>query len=590
MSVDNQSQTVSNPNEIALKIKFPVTYPLVYKTVKIDPDQTVNQAIDTIVKSLNVENLSAHGVVLATPEPRIRRSTTKTGTWRRMTTLRRPSISEGSVNNNDNRERLTKSDGSSSNNANPESDTINTSNSHQFLIFEGEKKISEYAEAIKKHPYIEYKYKDADVKEVVDGEGFTREPTPDMWSNPDLQGHLTKQGHIVRNWKTRWFILQHNKLFYFKEPPTKWITKPTGSIYLNGCSVQAVSKGNSRPYCMELQEKGSSKVYLISARAQEELDTWIKWIEDASVKTESEPNNVKHNLHVETDSSLNFSLDQLISSGDPYTFYTDFESIGKGGLAIGVYAARDVRTNLKVAIKVMPITAKNLRYIIPEMINHKSMSHPNVVDFIDAYYVPEEKQLWVVLEYMTKGNLTKVLCPSNEVFVSFDEWKISFVSREVMKALQYLHDKDRIHRDIKSDNVLIGTQGEVKLADFGFVAQLTEKRRNRQTVVGTPYWMAPELIDGFPYGKEVDVWSLGILIIEMAEGLPPYYSHTPKKATQLISQQGVPPLKDKKKWTPEFLDFLDRCLTYDPQQRATVDELLDHPFIIKYKDIESLCE
>lgn len=145
----------------------------------------------------------------------------------------------------------------------------------------------------------------------------------------------------------------------------------------------------------------------------------------------------------------------------------------------------------QVAIKMIRLTAKNFKYIIPEIVHHKSLQHPNVVSFLDAYYVPDERQLWVVLECMAAGSLTNLLKPPQdptEEFNPLPERTIAYVSREVLKALSYIHSLNRVHRDIKSDNVLLGMNGEVKLADFGFVAQLDSSRRHRRTVVGTPYW------------------------------------------------------------------------------------------------------
>jgi len=194
---------------------------------------------------------------------------------------------------------------------------------------------------------------------------------------------------------------------------------------------------------------------------------------------------------------------------------------------------------------------------------------------------------------MSGGNLTQVLKPPEtpmDEYVPMKETAIAYICREVLKALDYIHDMNRVHRDIKSDNVLLGTTGEVKLADFGFVAQLTNTRQIRKTVVGTPYWMAPELIDGYPYGKEVDIWSLGIMTMEMAEGLPPYYSHKAKKATYLISEQGAPPLKNSKQWSKEFQDFLAKTLTYNPKERATTKQLLLHDFLKICKDVENVFE
>jgi len=147
--------------------------------------------------------------------------------------------------------------------------------------------------------------------------------------------------------------------------------------------------------------------------------------------------------------------------------------------------------------------------------------------------------------------------------------------------LNYLHSQNRIHRDIKSDNVLIHSNGTIKLADFGFAAQLTQSRNNRVTVVGTPYWMAPELIRGQPYDSKVDVWSLGIMGMEMAEGDPPYMEHPPLRALFLITTKGIPPVSRPEKWTENFKDFLNKNLTVEPQDRPTVAALLNHPFLLK---------
>ncbi len=155
-----------------------------------------------------------------------------------------------------------------------------------------------------------------------------------------------------------------------------------------------------------------------------------------------------------------------------------------------------------------------------------------------------------------------------------------------MSALQYIHSLHRIHRDIKSDNILIADTGEVKLginciifaklfkADFGYAAQLTKQKDKRNTIVGTPYWMAPELIRGQNYDIKVDIWSTGIMCMEMAEGEPPYMEFPPLRALFLITTKGIPDLKEPSAWTSDFKDFLQRCLEKEADARPDASDLL----------------
>jgi len=183
------------------------------------------------------------------------------------------------------------------------------------------------------------------------------------------------------------------------------------------------------------------------------------------------------------------------------------------------------------------------------------------------------------MEFMGGGCLTEVLNQFEAVRLT--ERHIATICRETLRGLQYIHGMNRIHRDIKSDNILLGVAGEVKIADFGYAAQLTIQRRNRTTVVGTPYWMSPELIHGNNYDTKVDIWSLGIMCMEMAEGEPPYIDLTPLRALFMITTKGIPSLKDPSQWSTDFKHFLAQCLQLNSANRPTPTNLLSHPFLNK---------
>jgi protein-serine/threonine kinase len=295
--------------------------------------------------------------------------------------------------------------------------------------------------------------------------------------------------------------------------------------------------------------------------------------------------------------ATNLSLKDLVNPASNKDFYKNFKKIGEGfassGLFIAaslltsgpfhyfraageVFVATNTRTNELVAIKKMPINADNIKLLCTEIDIMRDSHHSGIVDYIDSFIV-DDNQLWVVMEYMDGGCLTDVLEQFDRIQLT--ESQIALICSDTLKALSYIHTKHRIHRDIKSDNVLLNSKGAVKIADFGYAAQLTEQQKKRNTVVGTPYWMAPELIRGHDYGTRVDIWSLGIMLMEMAEGEPPYMEYPPLRALFLITTKGIPPLKNVDKWSTEFRDFYDKCLEKDVEKRPEAAELLAHPFL-----------
>lgn len=266
------------------------------------------------------------------------------------------------------------------------------------------------------------------------------------------------------------------------------------------------------------------------------------------------------------------ALQMVVSAGDPRENLEQFMKIGEGSTGT-VCIATDKTTGRKVAVKKMDLRKQQRRELLfNEVVIMRDYHHPNIVEMYDSFLVGDE--LWVVMEFLEGGALTDIV-----TYARMDEEQIATVCKQCLKALAYLHSQGVIHRDIKSDSILLAADGRVKLSDFGFCAQVSQELPKRKSLVGTPYWMSPEVISRLPYGPEVDIWSLGIMVVEMVDGEPPFFNEPPLQAMRRIRDMPPPKLKNTHKVSPRLQGFLERLLVRDPLQRATAADLLQHPFL-----------
>nr|CAB3267141.1 TRAF2 and NCK-interacting protein kinase-like [Phallusia mammillata] len=280
-------------------------------------------------------------------------------------------------------------------------------------------------------------------------------------------------------------------------------------------------------------------------------------------------------------------LDEIDLAGlrEPAGIFELVEVVGNGTYG-QVYKGRHVKTGQLAAIKVMDVTEEEEEEIKLEINMLKKYSeHRNIATYYGAFVkktLPgHDDQLWLVMEFCGAGSVTDLVKATKGNTLK-EEW-IAYICREILKGLQHLHKHKVIHRDIKGQNVLLTENAEVKLVDFGVSAQLDKTIGRRNTFIGTPYWMAPEVIAceqnaSATYDYRSDIWSLGITAVEMAEGSPPLCDMHPMRALFLIPRNAPPRLRERK-WTNRFQSFVDQTLVKNYHERPNTDSLLRHPFI-----------
>jgi len=408
------------------------------------------------------------------------------------------------------------------------------------------------------------------------------------------EGVFKKLGGQTKNWKTRHFVLDENKIQYF-DPKKR--SKALGTMYLDEITdvrqqEEMSSNGNfffeivvpGRTLLCFTRDEDIMRSWLYSVNAlarlaksdiqfltDEELnkkterEDRIKGSESGTVGQISGPYNAQHLAHISSDWKW---------AGDASVFQM-VEVLGKG--TSGTVLRSKVGEGFEVAVKIVSQTNKRVQMELEKEIDVlKKCKHPNIVAYYGTYLKDDE--VWIIMDYCGAGSLKDVLKLSQDIL---DERQAKYVMANTVKGLLVLHSMNILHLDIKCANILLTEQGDVKLADFGVSTQLSSNATLMKATdyVGSPLFMAPEVIKKDKYGSSADIYSLGITMIEMVEGRPPNGDIKSMDMLPLLIDRASPTLRDRALYSSDFHAILALSLLKDPLARPSCMDLLAHPFL-----------
>uniref|UniRef100_A0A0N5A668 non-specific serine/threonine protein kinase n=1 Tax=Parastrongyloides trichosuri TaxID=131310 RepID=A0A0N5A668_PARTI len=386
--------------------------------------------------------------------------------------------------------------------------------------------------------------------------------TMSKWTNSE--GFMSDISMNISNRSTPLSMVQHNNSYPYTPPlytKVKRSDSMTVGSSMNNKKKETTFGVNDKPSTTVLR-KYPTEVNGFSSKSNEVTKDISK------VQTESQGL---------SDENFRKALQCVVDGGDPRSIIKGSIKIGEGSTSLVVKATL-LSNNKSVAIKRMKLKGQQRRELLfNEVVLMKDLKHNNIVSMHNSYLVDDE--LWVIMEYMEGGPLTDVVTE-----MRLEECIIAYISYQTLLGLSYLHDNNIIHRDIKSDSILFTKDGTIKISDFGFCAQLSSDKPKRRSLVGTPYWMAPEVIKRSPYDMSADIWSMGIMVIEMVMGEPPHFHEDTIKALKKILECDEPSFPDNINVSEELKDFVSKCCNKNNLLRYTAKELLKHDFLKKRCD------